>query len=271
MLSSFIYPKLNLLLLILSIFVFLETNAVASSNPTKGISSKDRNSEVGENLKFNPLKWFSDKYNISLINENIKFNPLEWGTKKKPTLSTPVLLSKYSVNFSITAECKVNEYYKNAQTIFFPLLRLNSDGSLLNNYVQSYSNDKNYLIFSSKDNINNSIQHAANKFSSKFDFTKTPSLFTVPIELEESYLIRFYYYLNSEPFDYNSVYLKSSIEYINPNSGLQQPNSVWTGEAYFAFDKSIAKASFLDVAIRKIFEYAFMDYKDNGTFHILDM
>lgn len=185
--------------------------------------------------------------------------------------SEPTLLSKYAVNFSITTECKVTEYHKNAHPIFFPLLMLNSDGSLLNNYEQSYSSNNDYLIFSSKDNITNSIQSAANKFSTKFDFNKSPYVFLLPVDLKESYLIRFYYYVNSKPIAYNSVYLKSSIEYINPENGLQVPVSVWTGEAHFAFDKSIVKATFLDVAIRKVFEYAFRNYRNHGRFHILDM
>jgi hypothetical protein len=183
----------------------------------------------------------------------------------------PTLLSKYAVNFDITTECKVTQYHKNAQTIFFPLLMLNSDGSLLNNYEQSYSTNNDYLIFSSKDNINTSIQLAANKFSKKFDFNESPYLFSLPINLKESYFIRFYYHVNSEPNAYNSVYLKSSIEYINPEEGSQVPVSVWTGEALFAFDKSIIKATFLDVAIQKVFEYAFRNHRDYGRFHILDM
>jgi hypothetical protein len=183
----------------------------------------------------------------------------------------PSLLSKYAVKFSITTECKVAEYYKNAQTIFFPLLMLNSDGSLLNNYEQSYSSNNDYLIFSSKDSINTTIQSAANKFSTKFDFNESPYLFLLPIDLKESYFIRFYYYVNSEPIAYNSVYLKSSIEYIDPEKGSHVPESVWTGEAYFAFDKSIVKATFLNVAIQKVFEYAFKNFSYNGTFHILDM
>ena len=183
----------------------------------------------------------------------------------------PTLLSKYAVNFDITTECKVTQYHKNAQTIFFPLLMLNSDGSLLNNYEQSYSTNNDYLIFSSKDNINTSIQLAANKFSKKFDFNESPYLFSLPINLKESYFIRFYYHVNSEPNAYNSVYLKRSIEYINPEEGSQVPVSVWTGEAHFAFDKSIIKATFLDVAIQKVFEYAFRNHRDYGRFHILDM
>ena len=111
--------------------------------------------------------------------------------------SEPTLLSKYAVNFSIMTECKVTEYHKNAQTIFFPLLMLNSDGSLLNNYEQSYSSNNDYLIFSSKDSINTSIQSAANKFSTKFDFNESPYLFLLPIDLKESYFIRFYYYVCS--------------------------------------------------------------------------
>ena len=74
-----------------------------------------------------------------------------------------------------------------------------------------------------------------------------------------------------QPIAYNSVYLKSSIEYINPEKGSDVPESVWTGEAYFAFDKSIVKATFLNVAIQKVFEYAFKNFSNNGTFHILDM
>ena len=139
--------------------------------------------------------------------------------------SEPTLLSKYAVNFSITTECKVTKYHKNAQTIFFPLLMLNSDGSLLNNYEQSYSSNNDYLIFSSKDSINTSIQSAANKFSTKFDFNESPYIFLLPINLKESYFIRFYYYVNSEPIAYNSVYLKSSIEYINPEKGSGVPKS----------------------------------------------
>lgn len=244
------HSKLNSLLLIILIIGFFQCNVNASPNPTKGVSRKKHTSEVNQNTELNPFKWFSEK---------------------KPTLVKPVLLSKYTVNFSITTECKITEYYKNAQTIFFPLLMLNSDGSLLNNYEQSYSTNNDYLIFSSKDNINTSIQSAANKFSTKFDFNESPYLFTLPIDLKESYFIRFYYHVNSEPIAYNSVYLKSSIEYINPEAGHQVPVNVWTGEAHFAFDKSIVKATFLDVAIQKVFEYAFRNHSDNGRFHILDM
>ena len=186
----------------------------------------------------------------------------------KPGLT---LLSKFMVSYKINTQCKVTKYYKNAQTIFFPLLRLNSDGSLLNNYEQSYSSNNANLIFSSKDNIDHSIQFVAEEFSTKFDFNKAPLLFLLPVDLKESYFVRFYYYINTDPIAYNTVYFKSSIEYINPEKGSNLPESVWTGEAHFAFDKSVVKATFLNVAIQRLFKYAFKNHSENGSFHILNM
>lgn len=182
-----------------------------------------------------------------------------------------LLLNKYIVRFSINTECLVNQYYKDAQTIFFPLLKLNSDGSLFSNYEQTYSSNHKYLKFSSNDNIKNTILSISDQFCSKFNFYEEPLLFKLPIDLKKSYLVRFYYYVNSDLESYNSVYVKSSIEFIDPEGSSQLPINVWTGEANFAFDKSIVKGTFLDVAFKKVFEYAFKNSSDNGKFHLLDM
>ena len=182
-----------------------------------------------------------------------------------------LLSSKFIVKFSIITECLVNQYRKDAQIIFFPLLKLNSDGSLLSNYKQLDSLSEDYFTFSSNDNINNTILAISDQFCSKFDFYEEPLLFTLPRDLKKSYLVRFYYYVNSDLESYNSVYIKSSIEYIDPEGSSQLPINVWTGEGNFAFDKSIVKGTFLDVAFKKVFEYAFKNSSDNGKFHLLDM
>lgn len=165
----------------------------------------------------------------------------------------------------------INQYDKDAQTIFFPLLKLNSDGSLYSNYEQLDSLSEDYLTFKSNHNIKNTILAISDQFCSKFDFYLEPLLFTLPRDLKKSYLIRFYYYVNSDLESYNSVYIKSSIEYIDPEGSSQLPINVWTGEANLVFDKNIVKGTFLDVAFKKVFKYAFENFSDNGKFHILDI
>lgn len=186
-------------------------------------------------------------------------------------ISKATVLSKYVVKFRIKSTCEVNNYYKNAQTIFFPLLMLNPDGSLSDNYMQIPSQNQDYLTFSSNNNINSSIKGIAEKFCERFDFNNDPLLFSLPLDLDESYFIRFYYNVDISPSAYNSVYIKSSIEYVNPKKGLHLPTSNWVGEAHFAFAKDIVKQTYLDIALKKLFKYAFKNVSDSGTFHILDM
>ena len=201
-----------------------------------------------------------------IINNGCKTVDTDEGIKKERSL-----VSKYIVGYSIKSERTADEYHKDAQTIFFPILELNSDGNLLSNYEQLYTESNNYLVFSSKDNLNTAILAAANLFCSKFDFNEPPLLNTLPVDLKKSYFIRFYYYVDYNSIEFNSVYVRSSIEYINPKDGTNTPVSAWKGEAFFSFDKSIVKATFLDVAVKKVFEYAFDNYSYNGKFHILDM
>lgn len=188
-----------------------------------------------------------------------------------PIKTKATLLNKYIVNFDIKTQCHVSKYYKDTQTIFFPILRLNSDGSLLHNYNQSMSSKRDLLMFTSDYNIDRSIRYIANQFCQSFKFSKSPKLYQLPIDLKKAYLVRFYYYINNDRANFNTVYLKSSIEYLDINNESQLPANIWMGEAFLSFDKSIDKETSLDVAIKQIMKYAFKNHRNDGSFHILDM
>lgn len=199
------------------------------------------------------------------------FNGCKTTEPDMPIKTKASLLNKYIVNFNIKTQCHVSEYYKDTQTIFFPILRLNPDGSLLHNYNQSMSSNRDLLMFSSNDNIDKSIRYVANQFYQTFQLSKSPKLYQLPVDLKKAYLVRFYYYINNARVDFNSVYLKSSIEYLDINDESQLPINIWMGEAFFSFDKSIDKETSLDIAIKHVMKYAFKNHRNDGSFHILNL
>lgn len=191
-------------------------------------------------------------------------------SENESSLETKVV-SKYIVDFSINTKCYINNYYKSAQPIFFPLLSLNKDGSLVDNYVQNNSEKMGYVLFSSTTNFYTSTKKVADEFAKKYKFNHEPLIYNLPLDDKSYYFIRFYYYMNSDSLDHNSLYFKSSIEYFDPKGESKSPKNVWVGEGYFGFDKSIREKTSLNAAIIKVFNHAFNNYTLKGKFNLLDM
>tara|TARA_E500000178_G_scaffold165331_1_gene164750 strand:- start:47 stop:661 length:615 start_codon:yes stop_codon:yes gene_type:complete len=178
---------------------------------------------------------------------------------------------KYRASIKINSECFVSKYYKETPVIFFPPLKLNSDGSLQTNYQQELSKDKSRLQFNSEQTQASVLNRLASDFVKRFDFRDGYYLFELSTDLEKAYFIRFYYYSEGITNGYRRLYLKSSIEHIDSSLGITEANMVWLGEAYFKLDASISEADALKVALKKMMVYAFKDHQFTGTFHVLNL
>lgn len=192
-------------------------------------------------------------------------------TPSAETTASAVNRDKYRASIKINTECSVSKYYKETPVILFPLLKLKSDGSLDANYQQRLSKDKSRVQFYSEQNQANMLKRLANNFVKRFDFKNGYHLFELPTDLEKAYFIRFYYYSGGMTNGYRTLYLKSSIEHIDSALGITEANMVWLGEAYFKFDASISEEEALKVALKKMMGYAFQNYQNKGTFHVLNL
>ena len=186
--------------------------------------------------------------------------------------TAPVVKSdKYRASIKINTECFVSKYYNKTPVIFFPLLKLNSDGSLGTNYEQQLSEDKSRVQFNSEQTQAGILKRLASNFVKRFDFKNGYHLFELLTDLEKAYFIRFYYYSEGITNGYRTLYLKSSIEHIDSKLGMTEATKAWLGEAYFKFDAIISEEEALKVALKKMMRYAFKNYQNKGTFHVLNL
>ena len=193
---------------------------------------------------------------------------------KIPSSNIPSISSnsdKYRARIKINTECFVDKYYKETPVIFFPLLKLNSDGSLETNYEQELSDDKSRVKFNSEQTQALILKKLAGDFVKHFDFRDGYNLFEIATDLEKAYFARFYYYSGGTENGLRMLYLKSSIEHIDSALGITEADMVWLGEAYFKFDASISEEEALKVALKKMMRYAFKNYQNKGTFHVLNL
>ena len=179
--------------------------------------------------------------------------------------------SKYTVNYTIDCKSSVTKYHKDADIIFFPLLLLNSKGLIIDDYEQELCQRGEYLNISSKFDIDNSIKSADKIFRTNFTFENNSLYYKIPLNLKKSYFIRFYHNIADLGNGRNSLYLKCSIEFLDPSDGNTLPASVWIGEGYFGFNENIKRDTIMNVAIDRIFEHSFINYSNDGLLNLLDM
>lgn len=182
------------------------------------------------------------------------------------------LRSKYEVRYKIDTESYTNEYYRGANTLFFPILELKQDGTLENNYLQKAAVNEDFWLIYSFENLPISMGSVAENFCENLNFSKKPYICKMPFDIStrSSYFIKFYYYNDNTKMDMDFLYLKMIIEWFDLKGKNGATELVWIGEGNFAYDKKISLETLLERGMNTLIKYSFINANENGTIYLLN-
>lgn len=189
-----------------------------------------------------------------------------------PEITKVFLNSKYHVKYNLDTESYTDKYFRGIDVIFFPILPINYDGSLNGNYIQIASDDDDFFILSSNQNLLSTVSRLADIFCKKLRMLNPPLICKMPYELNLSkkYLVKFYYYHNTKDQDTNYLYLKANIELLDPSNKSQVSKVVWIGDGNFAYNKKLSLETILDKGFQTLISYSFLKSNKTDSIYLLN-